>query len=298
MNLPHIYLYAGPAFTACVVLEILVWRFWRKTSYEMRDTTTNLIAGFLYAKAQRYVFIVGGLVWVQAYRHRLFEIPNTLWALGLCFVVSDFAYYWYHRIAHERRFFWATHVMHHSSQHMNLSVALRLPWTNLLTFLFIFWVPVAWIGFSPRMIMYFITLNLIYQFWLHTELIPKLGPIEWIFNTPSHHRVHHGRTPRYVDANYGGVFIIWDRLFGTLVVEDAAEPVEYGLVKNLGTFNPLRVAFHEWMAMGRDLWHAHGVRERFMYVFGRPGWSPDGSRKTTAMLRAEWRARLAEQPAA
>jgi hypothetical protein len=131
-------------------------------------------------------------------------------------------------------------------------------------------------------------LNLIYQFWIHTELIGKLGPIEWIFNTPSHHRVHHATNPRYLDANYAGALIVWDRMFGTFVPEVDEEKCRYGIVKNLGTFNPLVISFHEWIGIAKDLASAKSGREVLGYLFGPPGWSPDGSRMTSKMIKERW----------
>ena len=154
------------------------------------------------------------------------------------------------------------------------------------------------LGFHPAMVLFCGGLNLIYQFWIHTEAIGKMPRwFEAVMNTPSHHRVHHGRNARYLDANYAGVFIVWDRLFGTFVPEQAEEKVDYGLVQNLGTFNPLRVAFHEWVALFRDaLQPGLRLRERLAYAFGPPGWSHDGSRDTTEQIKAKHLARFpAEQ---
>jgi hypothetical protein len=145
-------------------------------------------------------------------------------------------------------------------------------------------------------VLFFTGVSLVYQFWIHTEAIDRLGPFEWVFNTPSHHRVHHATNPRYLDSNYAGVLIIWDRMFGSFVEERRSEdaPV-YGIVKNLSTYNPLRIAFHEWAAIIRDLASARSAREVWGYLWGPPGWSPDGSRRTTDMIKREWRARAARQ---
>jgi sterol desaturase/sphingolipid hydroxylase (fatty acid hydroxylase superfamily) len=206
-----------------------------------------------------------------------------------CFLLEDLAYYWFHRISHERRFFWASHVVHHSSQHYNLTTALRQTWTGALGLTFLFWLPLVFIGFPPAMVLMFSAISLVYQFWIHTELIDRMGPLEWVFNTPSHHRVHHATNPKYLDANYAGVLIIWDRLFGTFVKEE--ERPTYGIISNLGTFNPFRIAFHEWAGIARDVARARSLREAAGYVFGPPGWSPDGSRQTSASLKAAWAAR-------
>jgi sterol desaturase/sphingolipid hydroxylase (fatty acid hydroxylase superfamily) len=169
------------------------------------------------------------------------------------------------------RVFWASHVVHHSSQYFNLSTALRQTWTPM-TYL-PFWLPIALLGFKPWMIFTMQAVSLMYQFWIHTERIQTLPRwFEFVFNTPSHHRVHHGSNEIYLDRNYGGIFIIWDRMFGSFQGE--GEPVKYGLTKNLRTFSPPKVAFHEWVAVWRDIRAARNWRERFGYAFGGPGWTP------------------------
>lgn len=299
--LPNMVLLAIPAFAALVTLEIAAWRLARRGRYETRDTAASLTMGIvnLGIGVATGALIIG--VHELAYQHRLFELDRSWWVFLLCFLGQDLAYYWFHRLAHERRWMWASHVVHHSSRHYNLSTALRQTWTGTLSLAFIFTLPLALLGFEPIMILFFAGLSLVYQFWIHTEVIRTMGPFEWVFNTPSHHRVHHAFNPRYLDANYAGVLILWDRLFGTFVAEDPAEPPRYGLVKNLGTFNPLKIAFHEWVAIGRDVVGSRSLREVLGYTWGPPGWSPDGSRKTSAILRAQWRerelARAAERPA-
>ncbi len=187
------------------------------------------------------------------------------------FLLEDLAYYWYHRTHHTVRMFWASHVVHHSSRHYNLSTALRQSWTPFSALPF--WLPLAFIGFPPWMILAQQSISLIYQFFLHTERVGKLwAPIEFVFNTPSHHRVHHGSNTEYLDKNYGGILIIWDRIFGSFQPEGAA--VVYGLTKNIDTYNPLRVATHEFAAIGRDLVTARSAREVTGYLFKHPGWEP------------------------
>ncbi len=231
--------------------------------------------------------LLGG-IWTWAYQFRLFEIPNAWWAVALCFLIDDLRYYWLHRISHERRWFWASHVVHHSSQHYNLSTALRQTWTGDITAGILFKTPLVVLGFHPNMIAFAFGLNLIYQFWIHTEMIKRMGPFEILFNTPSHHRVHHATNPRYLDANYAGVFIIWDKMFGTFVPEDDAEKPRYGIIKNLGTFNPFVIAFNEWIGIINDVRKARSFREVLGYTFGPPGWSPDGSRMTSSKIKERW----------
>jgi sterol desaturase/sphingolipid hydroxylase (fatty acid hydroxylase superfamily) len=286
---------ATPFFVLAVVLEIALARFaGADARYERRDTLTSLSLGLGSTVAG---LLVGGVVFaatVWVWNHRLFTIPMTAWWAWIAiFLLEDLTYYWFHRISHERRLWWAAHVNHHSSQHYNLSTALRQSWTGGIAFTWALWLPLAFLGFPPAMIVIQKGVSLVYQFWIHTEAIRRLPrPVEYLFNTPSHHRVHHARNPRYLDSNYAGILIIWDRMFGTFVAEDeAAEKPRYGLVHNLGDFNVLRAAFHEWRAIGRDVGGAKTWRERAGYVFGPPGWSADGSRATSADLKAAWRRR-------
>jgi len=259
-----------------------------KANYDLSDTLANMTVSV------GSIFFWGMLGWLYyggvtfAYAHRLLAIPFAWWSLLLAFVLDDLRYYWWHRISHRSRWFWASHVVHHSSQHYNLSVAVRQSWTSQFTGLTLMNVPLAWIGFHPATIALAFSVNLLYQFWLHTEAIDRLpGWFEAVFNTPSHHRVHHASNARYLDSNYAGVFIIWDKLFGTFVPENAAEAPRYGLVKNLGTFNPIRIATHEYVAIAKDLVQPQlSLAQRLAYLFAPPGWSHDGSRQGTAALRA------------
>ena len=213
-----------------------------------------------------------GFLW----EHRLFQIPT--WRVWL-FVGVEFCYYWFHRISHTVRWFWASHAVHHAPNDLSFAVAYQLGWTGAVTGATIFYAPLALLGFPPNAVLGVLALNLLYQFWLHAPWIPKLGPLEWILNTPSHHRVHHASNAEYLrgdglGANYGGVLIIFDRLFGTCVDERADLPCRYGLVKPLFSYNPLYIAFHEWIAMARDIGASRTWRNRFLHVFGPPGGKP------------------------
>jgi sterol desaturase/sphingolipid hydroxylase (fatty acid hydroxylase superfamily) len=296
-ELPDVVQYAVPFFILAMVVEIIAGRATGRARYETRDTLASLLmgAGNL-AVGLALGFISYGFL-LAVYEHTaLIDWGWSAPVFVLAFVLDDLRYYWYHRLAHERRWFWVAHVNHHSSQHYNLSTALRQEWTGMFTLDFLFRVPLVLLGFHPAMLVFSMGINLVYQFWIHTELIRRMpAPFEAVFNTPSHHRVHHATNPRYLDANYAGTLIIWDRLFGTFVPEEDSEPCRYGLVKNIGTFNPLRIAFHEWMAMLSDASRPGlRLRERLGYVFGPPGWSHDGSRKTTAALKADFVSRHPE----
>ena len=210
---------------------------------------------------------------------------DRAWTWLALFVGVEFFYYWFHRSSHVCRWFWATHVVHHTPERMVLSGALRLGWTGPLSGAFVFYVPLVLLGFSPQSVFIVLAVNLLYQFWLHTEMVPKLGVFEWLFNTPSHHRVHHARNREYLDANFGGVLIVFDRLFGSFVAEDAAVPCDYGLVKPIGSDKVFRIAFGEWRQMGRDLLAADHWHDRLCHLFAAPGWQPDGLGPTTANIR-------------
>lgn len=256
------------------------------TPYEPKDSRASITMGFgnLVVSAAARFGTVG--LYAFLYSHRIFEVGTGPWAWVLLLFAEDFTYYWWHRSSHEVRFLWAAHENHHSSQHFNLSTALRQSWTTPFTIpLFYFWLPLA--GFRPEMLLTQISVSLVYQYWVHTELIGKLGPLEWILNTPSHHRVHHGANVEYLDRNHAGIFIVWDRLFGTFEPERAR--VVYGLTKNIETYAPLRIAFHEWAAIVADVRNARTLRERLGYVLRPPGWSPDGSSLTAAQMRARMR---------
>ncbi|MBS0521755.1 MAG: sterol desaturase family protein [Proteobacteria bacterium] len=226
-----------------------------------------------------YAFLplsLAGPIIALAWKHRLGDIPLTLAAsIAVLFVGQEFCYYWYHRAAHRVRWFWATHAVHHSPNEFNLGISYRFGWTGRLAGNSLFYVPLVWLGFAPEAVFATLGLNLLYQFWLHTEWVPRLGWLEYILNTPSHHRVHHASNREYIDKNYGGVLIVFDRLFGTFAAERDDLPCRYGLTKPLQSHNPLRIAFHEWIAMAGDLKAARSWRAVLGHLFGPPGWRPD-----------------------
>ena len=281
--------YAVPAFVALIVIELL-WsrRHAKHTAYEWRDTGVSLALGLgsILAGAASAGVVLALLQGAQGLAP--WQIGWAWWAWPLCFVADDLAYYWFHRSAHRVRWFWASHVNHHSSQHYNLSTALRQSWTGFVALAFVFRLPLALAGFEPGMILICGGMNLIYQFWIHTEAIARLPRwFEWVMNTPAHHRVHHAVNPRYLDRNYAGTFIIWDRMFGTFTPEDGSDAIQYGIVRQLGSFNLLTAAFHEWLAIARDVARAPW-RHKLGYIWREPGWSHDDSRETSAMIRARW----------
>ena len=281
----EILLWAIPVFIVTMVLEWKLTESSEHQGYKPRDAFTSLSMG-----TGNLVVMLGGkfialAIYTALYEHRFFEIPRAAWwFFPLLLLVDDFFYYWFHRMSHQIRFFWAAHVNHHSSTSYNLSTALRQTWTGpLITW--VFWIPLPLLGFEPLMVFLAQSISLLYQYWIHTELVTTLGPLEWVFNTPSHHRVHHGTNALYLDRNHGGILIVWDRLFGTFELE--RERPSYGLTRNLDTYNILKVAFHEWQDIGRDLLTAKTWKGRLGYLFAPPGWREDGSGTTSRMLRAQ-----------
>ena len=286
MEAIKLYVAALPIFLIAIGIEALYYRVALNRPYGWLVTASNLVVavGRLASEALTKGLVLAVYVW--AYQMRLFDIPMDRWESWLAlFVAVDFAYYWLHRYSHEIRWMWALHSVHHSARQITLSVAYRLGWTSIVSGPWLFLIPVCWLGFDPRAVAFTYAVNLLYQFWLHTEAVPKLGVLEWFFNTPSHHRVHHAVNPEYLDRNYGGVLIIWDRLFGTFSEERTGAPRSYGLVRQIDTLNPVKIAFAEWVAMIRDLRSARSLREAAGYLFGPPGWKADGSGMTTAAIR-------------
>lgn len=281
-------IFAVPFFVLFVVIEALSFHFApddEERGYELRDSATSLSMGagsqvvgfvwkfasiFVYAAAYEYVAPLDLDFLSNA------AIAASPWLVvavvaGL-FFAEDLAYYWFHRGHHRIRVLWASHVVHHSSQYYNFTTALRQSWTPMTALPF--WLPLALIGFPPWLIFLQQSISLVYQFFLHTERVDKMWrPVEAVMNTPSHHRVHHGSDDQYLDRNYGGILIIWDRLFHTFEPEGAR--VTYGLTRNIATFNPFRVAFHEYADIWRDLRRARSWRDRAGYVFGPPGWGTE-----------------------
>ncbi|CAL2086624.1 C-5 sterol desaturase [Tenacibaculum sp. 190524A05c] len=293
-EIPNLIHYAIPVFVITVIVEAILTVKVKLEDYEFKDASTSIIMGLgnvaigLFTKG----LILGLFLWL--YQYRVFTIPFTWWSWIILLFAEDFVYYWNHRIAHESRLFWASHVVHHSSQKYNLSTALRQTWTGSF-YTFIFWLPLVVLGFHPIMILTQMSISLLYQYWIHTELIDKLPKwFEAIFNTPSHHRVHHATNPQYLDRNHAGIFIIWDKLFGTF--EPEVEKPVYGLVKNIETHNPIKVAFIEWYNMLKDVFNSNtSIGKRLQYLLKPPGWKHDGTGILSTDLRKEWENKKREQ---
>jgi sterol desaturase/sphingolipid hydroxylase (fatty acid hydroxylase superfamily) len=294
---PDITQLAVPFFIATMLIEIVIGRLTGRAKYETRDTAVSLAMGLGSVIAGALLAFVFTGVFFWLWQYRLFSLGFSWWAIALCFVLDDLRYYVFHRISHRVRWGWASHVNHHTSQHYNLSTALRQTWSDIFTGLFLLRAPLVLLGFHPAVIALCGGINLVYQYWIHTELIGKMPRwFEAVMNTPSHHRVHHATNPKYLDANYAGTFIVWDRMFGSFVPEDEGEPCRYGIVKNLGTFNVWTVAFHEWWGILNDVFRRDiSWRDRWHYMMDVPGWSHDNTRTTADMLKAEYFRSRAEQ---
>ena len=286
-EIPNLIHYVIPFFIVTVILEIILTIKIKLDEYEFKDAGTSILMGLgnvfigLFTKG-----IVLG-VFLFLYQYRFFTIPFAWWSWLILLFTEDLCYYWFHRISHESRLFWASHVVHHSSQKYNLSTALRQTWSGSF-YSFVFWIPLLLIGFHPIMVMTQMAISLIYQYWIHTELIKKMPNwFEAIFNTPSHHRVHHATNPQYLDRNHAGIFIIWDKLFGTF--EPEVEKPVYGLVKNIETYNPIKIAFLEWVNMFRDFsFSKTSFLNKVKYLIKPPGWKHDGTGVLSSDLREEW----------
>lgn len=282
---PAILYYAIPGFV--LLLSIEAWFSYKgnKHLYETKDTFAslglgigNVVVGFV---TKAMIFGLFSLL----YKMRLFDLDaNTWWFWVLLFFADDISYYWFHRTAHNVGWFWASHVVHHSSQHYNLAAALRQTWTGNLTGSFLFWAWMPLVGFHPIWVLFMQQISLIYQFWIHTETVHRLPKVlEFVLNTPSHHRVHHGSNLKYLDKNHGGILIIWDRVFGTFQPEE--ERPTYGLTKNIDSFNPVKIALITWGELFRKAKAAGSLRKGVHYFIKPPGWSHDGSTKTVREMR-------------
>jgi sterol desaturase/sphingolipid hydroxylase (fatty acid hydroxylase superfamily) len=254
------------------VLVEMAWRIGVRRAYSGRAVLTTLGLAIGGAPFAILSAVAIGLVFRAAWRITPIRLPLwdwRTWAAG--FLAVEFAYYWFHRASHRVRWLWATHSVHHSAEELTLLASFRLGWTNLISGGWLIYLPLVLAGFPPELVAGLQALNLRYQFFLHTEAVGRLGPLEWVFNTPAHHRLHHASNDAYLDRNYGGVLIVFDRLFGTVATESPADPPRYGLAHRAASTNPLRVAFGEWGSMLRDAMQAPDWRSRIAALFAPPG---------------------------
>lgn len=271
-------IYAIPFFALLIAVEAFIDMRREANEYEKKDAWNNIFIGFASVATGAVLGLLIALIYGFLYELAPYRMPyDTWWPWPLLFLLDDLSYYWFHRISHECRLFWNFHVVHHSSRYFNLSVAVRQSWfSGFLHWLF--YAPLMLLGFAPWMLIVTHGFNLIYQFWIHTPFVRDLGPLEYILNTPSHHRVHHGTNEQYLDKNYAGVFIIWDRIFGTFVAED--EKPRYGITNQLMSHNALWVNTHGWVEMFEAVKQRRTIIGKLRCIFGSP--NMDFEEKLTA----------------
>jgi alkylglycerol monooxygenase len=267
-----------PFFFALIALELLIARVRQRPLYRLSDSISDLSCGILSQFAGLFLALltIAGYGWVQRHWAVQHVLPVPAWSRSplawvAVFLLDDFAYYWMHRFSHTVHLLWAGHVVHHSSEEFNLTVALRQSSLHgMMSWLF--YLPIALLGVPLTMWLVCHALNLVYQFWIHTREVDKLGPLEWVLNTPSHHRVHHGVNPAYQDKNFAGTLIVWDRLFGSF--EPEREPVVYGITTPLASWNPVTANLHQFGEIVRQLRASRSWGERLRAVFAHPRWRP------------------------
>ncbi|MCS6818397.1 MAG: sterol desaturase family protein [Chitinophagales bacterium] len=279
--------YAIPFFLLLIGIELyLNWKEQRQL-YHGKEAISSIAMGLGSMVVNIFMKALAFAAYSWLHQFRLFDIGWHWWSWLLILFADDFTFYWHHRLSHEIRILWAAHVQHHSAQTLNLAIALRQSWTELL-YKYVWWCWLPLIGFEPLMILMMMSISLIYQFWPHTEIIKKLPRwFEFIFNTPSHHRVHHASNPRYLDQNHAGILIIWDRLFGTFTEEKENDKPVYGLTKNIDSYNPLVIVSHEYKSIWEDVKRAPTFADKLKYIFYPPGWSHDGPDLRAKTLRKQ-----------
>jgi len=261
-----------PVYFLLIGIELLVERLSKRKLYRLNDAITNISCGVTQQLTNIFFKVLGVAAYALVYELRFFTVADNALTFVLLFIGADFCYYWAHRMSHEINLFWGGHVVHHQSEDYNFSVALRQGSFQIL-WTFSFYLPLALIGFSPTTFVFVSALVTVYQFWIHTETIGKLGWQVYVFNTPSHHRVHHGRDPKYIDRNHAGVLIIWDRMFGTFQ-EEEEKPV-YGITKPTNSWNPLWVNLSHYHEMWQTMKRISTFRDKVKFLFFKPGWLPE-----------------------
>jgi alkylglycerol monooxygenase len=261
-----------PVFFILIGIE-LAWNFYKKLNYyRFNDAIANLSQGI--GQQLTGIFMKTALFFGYKYifeNWRLFNLPQSIWIWIILFIGVDFFYYWFHRMSHQVNALWAAHIVHHQSEEYNLTVALRQSWFQGW-FSWVFYLPLAFVGFDPIMFLTLSSFNTLYQFWIHTRAIKSMGPLEWILNTPSHHRVHHGSNPKYIDRNHAGTLIIWDRIFGTFQKEE--EEVYYGITTPLASWNPIWANVHYWDELLKTARQSPGWMDKVNVFLKPPGWFP------------------------
>lgn len=281
--------YALPVFFLAMLVEYSIGQYQHRRLYQGKDFATSMAIGILTIAVELLPKALAFIAFWQI--HQISPLRDYIgrqwWAWLLLFFLDDLTYYWFHRLNHQIRILWAGHVTHHSSQFLNLGTALRQGVGERLH-KYLFWAPLALLGFDPLMIFMMISVSLFYQFWVHTQVVSKLPRwFEAVMNTPSHHRVHHASNVEYLDCNHAGVLIVWDKLFGTFSPETMENSPVYGLTTNIETYDVARVATHEYAAIWRDVARASRWSDKLRYIFWAPGWSHDGQDKRAKVLRSQ-----------
>jgi sterol desaturase/sphingolipid hydroxylase (fatty acid hydroxylase superfamily) len=266
---------ALPLIIVAASIEGLYLGFISKRGYDWRSYAVSVADQIIRRAMGLFPYSIATPVLAFIYQHRIATLHfDSLISIAGFFLGLEFLYYWFHRASHRMNWFWASHAVHHSPNVLNLSVAFRLGWTGRVTGTIFFFAPLVYVGFDPEVVVLAVTANLLYQFWLHVAWIGKLGPLEYVFNTPSHHRVHHARNPEYIDRNYGGVLILFDRIFGTFAEERDDLPCDYGLTERVEGNNLLKIEFVGWKNLLLKLASARSLREFLQYFYAPPGWKP------------------------
>lgn len=274
-----------------VFLGFIAWEWWRDkrvsaARYRWQDTLANATLALMHQGSDMLALFILMPFFIWLYQWRVFDISLNAGSIGLAFLLQDFLYYWFHRASHHIRWLWASHVAHHSSRLLNFSTAFRQSLTYPISGMWLFWTPMIVLGFPPAVVFAVVALNLAFQFFVHTQAVKKLGILESVFNTPSHHRVHHACNAAYIDKNFGGVLIIWDRIFGTFVEERDNEPCRYGITDDFSSDNPLTITFYEWRRMWQQSRYAASWRDYAVILFGAPKRS-EISQSTATVLKPE-----------
>jgi sterol desaturase/sphingolipid hydroxylase (fatty acid hydroxylase superfamily) len=285
--IPRLLAYAGIFIVLASIVEGVVLSLRKPGSYPWRATGVSIV-DMVVRNVLRFVLPataalpIGQWLW----EHRIFTVPlDSVGAFAVLFLGQEFCYYWYHRAGHRVRWFWLSHSIHHSPNDLNLAAAYRLGWTGIYSGVVLFFLPLVWLGFELQVVLLCLVVNLLYQFWIHATWIPKLGWLEYVLNTPSAHRVHHAANLEYLDGNYGGVLIVFDRLFGTYIAERDGVPIRYGWVHPIRTLNVFKLQVSPWLALWADLRQAKSVREVWGLFAKPPGWRAAGPGQTTQELR-------------
>jgi len=266
-----ILLAISPLFFISMLWEYKRLRREGNPDYNWKELACNLTLAGLHQSADLIATLLLMPFFLWLYQYRLFDIEMSLTTIALAFLLQDFCYYWFHRASHHINWLWASHIVHHSSQHMNFTTAFRQSLTYPVSGMWIFWLPLIVIGYPPATVVLVVSVNLGFQFFVHTRVIQRLGWLEHIFNTPSHHRVHHARNPEYIDKNFAGVLILWDKLFGTFVPENDSTVIRYGVREDFSGWRPIQATFHHWQhifscALAPNL----TVKSRLLCLFGPP----------------------------